>query len=240
MNVSFVLIAPAVPGNIGASARAIKTMGFNQLSLVNPCEYIGNEAQWRAHGSFDILENAKKFSDLDSATSNYDLIIGTTANTKRSAREDFVPIEQLSTLITSKKHHIENVAIVFGCEESGMSNEDLRKCDIVSTIPLKTTFPSLNLSQAVMLYAYELSKLESLLSVDTIDAEKPKTDPSEDLSFKKLKDRIRSLLINIGMSSDSNIFNRIMERVMFLKSCDINLLHSILTKLEAKVNKTDI
>lgn len=225
MDFHFILIEPAVPGNIGASARAIKTMGFYNLILINPCTYLEGEALWLAHGSVDVLEKAQIYPDFKSSIEDFDLVIGTTANTQRSAKGNFVPLSQLGPIIEEKKGNLNKVALVFGREESGMTNDELRCCDLVSTVPLKTSFPSLNLSQAVMLYAYELSKLSVPLHEEIIP---------DHHSLNKLREKIHHVLLRIEMKEGSNIFNRIMERISFLQHDDINLLHSILAKLEKK------
>jgi tRNA/rRNA methyltransferase len=221
----FVLIEPAVPGNVGAAVRALKTMGFCYLHLVNPCNHLCEEARRLAHGSHDLLESAKIHHDFNDLKSQFDLVIGTTANTKRSAKADFVPLNKLTELILNKKETVKSIAIVFGREESGLSNQELRLCDIVSTVPLKTTYPSLNLAQAVMLYAYELSKLDYC---------EPEPVSRSEASFNILKETTRKLLNNIDMNESSNIYPRIMERMMFLSDDDIHLLHSVLAKLNKK------
>ncbi len=222
---TFVLIEPRVPGNIGAAARAIKTMGFNSLYLINPCNYLEGEALWLAHGSKDVLESIKTFPDFLSAIHGFDLVIGTTANEKRSAKADYLPPEKLVQLMENKQGSISKVALVFGREESGMTNAELKLCDLVSSIPLKTSYPSLNLSQAVMLYAYEWSK-----------ASLSKNNPpvSGKGNFAIAKEKINLLMKEIGMHENSNLFNRIMERVSFMGSDDIKLLLSLIDRVRKK------
>ena len=79
MKISFVLVEPATPGNIGSATRALKTMGFESLLLVNPCDHLSNEARKLAYGSHDLLESAKVFNSLEEAIDNMDLVIATTA-----------------------------------------------------------------------------------------------------------------------------------------------------------------
>ena len=81
MEIHFILYKPAVPGNVGAAARAIKTMGFKHLRLINPCNHLGDEALMLAHGSHDILHSAALFEDFESAKADLDLVICTTACT---------------------------------------------------------------------------------------------------------------------------------------------------------------
>jgi len=219
MKVHFILVEPKVPENIGASARAIKTMGFNSLILVNPCSWKEGKAKWVAHGSGEILENAVVFKTLDEALKDSDFVVATTARA-RSVKYDNVPVRKLAGFLKQKSSVIDNLALVFGREESGLTNEEMKLCDIVSSIGMARSYPSLNLSMAVMIYAYELSAPDR--------EENPETDkiPGEN-SVKVLKTRIRELLLLTGINEDDNRFGRIMERISFLENDDINLLHSI-------------
>jgi tRNA/rRNA methyltransferase len=225
MQIHFILVEPAVPENVGAAARAIKTMGFSSLRLVNTKAHLEKEATWLAHASNEILENAQEFKTLKEATKDIDWIIGTSAK-KRRVNEDIYPANKINDLIKAKESSIKNLAIVFGREESGLKNEELKLCDIVTSVPMKTTYPSLNLGQSVMIYAYTLSMLE-------INEKKPdqKNDQAE-LNILKLK--TEAILSDIGFKKDSAIYNRIMERLMILGETDIHLLLSI----EHKINET--
>ncbi len=222
MQISFILVEPSTPENVGASARAIKTMGFNNLLLVSPCNHLSNPARWLAHGSEEVLENARVFSSLREAITGFDFIIGTTAK-YRSVKYDYHPVHQLPELIKSKGGTINNIAILFGREESGLRNEELKLCDLVTTIPMKTTFPSLNLSQAVMLYAWELSKIGmNTFAVPPVRDEK---------SFRLLHQKVEILLKRTGFDENSAIYPRFLERISILEEGDIHLIHSLCNKL---------
>jgi tRNA/rRNA methyltransferase len=219
---TFILVEPAVPENIGASARAIKTMGFNSLVLINPCDHLSAPARWLAHGSHDILENAVTFSTLTEVVPRYDFVIGTSAK-RRSVKFDYFPLTGLSGFLQSKGRTIKHVAIVFGREESGLRNDELRCCDIVTTIPMHCTFPSLNLSQAVMLYAWELSKMDQHID--------DKLDFSHNQSLRSLFEKVSTVLKKSGFKEDTAIYNRFIERIGFLEEGDIHLLHSFCARL---------
>lgn len=221
---NFLLIEPATPENVGAAARAIKTMGFCNLRLINPCNYLCDEARWLAHGSNDILEKAIIYDTFENAVADLDFIVGTTAK-KRNVKEDYIHVNQLHDLLENKKGSIQNIGIVFGREESGLRNNELKKCHAVSTVPLKNTYPSLNLAQAVMIYAYELSGIISL-------PQKQKNTDQNSLNI--LLKNIKYILKHIGMKEDSNIFPRILERLSLLSDDDIHLLHSISHKINEK------
>ena len=226
LNIHFILVEPAVPENVGAAARAIKTMGFTSLRLVNTKAHLDEKAGWLAHASNEILENAQEFSTLKDATKDIDWIIGTSAK-KRRVNEDYYPSNKLNDLIKAKTGTIKNLAIVFGREESGLTNDELKLCDIVTSVPMKTTYPSLNLAQSVMIYAYILSQLEY---------EEKKTDQEtnqDELSILKIK--TENILKEIGFKKDTAIYNRIMARLMILGETDIHLLLSIEHKIQEKL-----
>ncbi|WP_372948863.1 tRNA/rRNA methyltransferase [Mariniphaga sp.] len=222
MQISFILIEPAVPENVGAAARALKTMGFSQLVLVKPCDYLSDPARWLAHGSGEIIEKAEVFPSLKEALVGFDFVIGTSAK-KRSVKFDYYPLPKLSSFLISKGVSVNNVAIVFGREEYGLRNDELKLCDLVTTIPMKTTFPSLNLAQAIMLYAWELSKM--------LGSEIPKEENENKESLRSLLQKIHTILLETGFKEDSAIFPRFLERTSFLEEGDIHLLHSFCNKL---------
>ena len=222
MELVFILVEPATPENIGAAARAIKTMGISNMRLVNPCDHLSEPAKWLAHASNDVLENAQLFDKFEDAIADCDFIIGTTAK-QRSVKEDYLSIKETPSVLKAKGNTISKVAVAFGREDSGLRNEELRLCDLVSTVPLKTSYPSLNLAQAIMLYAYELSSIR----FSTGRQENKKINPE---SFHNLKKKTKSILLELGFKEKSAILPRIIERLNQLKETDIHLLHSITNK----------
>ena len=227
MEIHFILIEPAVPENIGASARAINTMGFKSLRLVNPVNFPNEKANWLAHGSVDILNKAQLFKTLGEASHDLDFTIGTSAK-KRSVKYDYYPASALKEIIQNKGSAIRNLGIVFGREESGLTNSELGLCDLVSYIPLASPYPSLNLSQAVMLFAYHLSQVG-----ESVNVSNPKTNIP---SYSLLKTRIEKILQSTGMDPTGAKYNRIIERLSILGEKDIKLLHSIAIELIKKLD----
>jgi tRNA/rRNA methyltransferase len=222
MQISFILVEPAVPENVGSVARAIKTMGFYDLLLINPCDHLSGPARWLAHGSVEVLDRARVFTSLEEALTGFDFIIGTTAK-RRSVKNDYHHLTELPELLRSKGDTVERAALVFGREESGLRNDELKMCDLVTTVPMKTTFPSLNLSQAVMLYAWELSKKSNPGDQDN--------KYHQDESLRELNLKVKTVLLNTGFREDSVIFSRFFERINALGEDDIHLLHSFCNKL---------
>lgn len=224
METFFILVEPSVPENIGASARAIKTMGFTSLRMVKPEGYPDERANWLAHGSQEILKKALVFPSLSEAIKDLDFVIGTSAK-KRSVKYDYYPISELKGILTKKEDNIRSLGLVFGKEESGLSNQELDLCDIISYVPMAKPYPSLNLSQAVMVYAYQLANL-------SIKNQIAESNPSFK-SHRELKKKTEVILERIGIPKDDAKFNRILERFAMLNETDLNLVHSISNKLSS-------
>ena len=150
-----ILVEPIYEFNIGMVARAMKNFGFNELYIVNP-KSLGEEARKYASHAVDILEKAKIVKTLKEALNDIDLSIATTGviggdyNVLRIA----MPIQELSKLI---KYH-GKVAIIFGREDHGLSNEEIALCDVLATIPTSKEYPIMNLSHAVTVVLYEITR----------------------------------------------------------------------------------
>jgi len=231
VQISFILVEPKVPENIGAAARAVKTMGYKRLVLINPCEYRTGPAQWLAHGSSDILGKAEVYGSLKEALTGTDITIGTTAR-YRSIKGEYTSLEDLRALLERESGNYKKVALVFGREESGLSNQEISLCDITSTIQLAAPYPSLNLSQAVMLYAYMLSGIKSP-DIDMDAVREPDLQ-----SLKLLKNKIESLLSETPVSENKALKGKIMERLALADGKDIKLFHSIANALFNKYENT--
>lgn len=229
MHISFILVKPKVPENIGASARAIKTMGFTTLMLVKPCEYREGPSRWLAHGAADILDNADIYDSLKEATAGMDIIIGTTAR-YRSTKGEYTDIRDLGSLLRDKYAGNKNIALVFGSEESGLSNDDLSLCDITSTVSMAAPYPSLNLSQAVMLYAYTLSNFK-------IPESREGETRAGEQSLTLLRSKAERLFSNTAISHNKALKGRILERLSLAAGTDIRLLHSIANALINKYER---
>lgn len=153
-----VLDEPKVPGNIGAIARTMKNFSFKELILVNPqCDHLSKEALDRAKHAKEILKKAKimKWEEV----LKIDTIIATTSQLGTDYNINRVPIspEQLTQIIPNG-----NIGIVFGSEEKGLSNEKIKQCGFVTTIPTSKEYPTMNLSHSVAVMLYELSKKKGL------------------------------------------------------------------------------
>lgn len=157
MRCIFVLVEPEDARNVGAAARALNTMGHEALRLVRPrCDHLSGKAKALAHRSFHLLESAEVFDSLEEATTDCHLRCAATAR-HRKEKLHYLSIEQLPDYLQQRSELLDTIALVFGGETSGLSNADLDLCEMVSTIPQVKASPSLNLSQAVMLYSFTLS-----------------------------------------------------------------------------------
>ncbi len=231
MKLYFVLVAPARPANVGAAARAMKTMGFDAMRLVASRVHEEEEASWVAHGAQEILTQAEAFDTLPEALADMDLVIATTAR-ERGRYQHYLTPGEIREQIRSKPS-LNKVAIVFGCEESGLSNEQLAEVDLISYLPLKVSYPSLNLGQAIMLYAYEMSQLMDELNADAAVAE----NFDNAGQVRVLKSKTAELLGELGVSQDEKLHQWVMDRVPMLPQRDLNMLHLLCKDLARKLGK---
>jgi len=153
-NVRVVLSHTSHPGNIGAAARAMKTMGLGSLYLVNPKSFPDKEAERRAAGAWDILNKAKVCAGLDEALSGTILAAAITARPRDLSHEVFDARRGALELVSNTRQ--DPVALVFGTEMSGLTTQEVSRCQIIVHIPAAPGYSSLNLASAVQVMAYEL------------------------------------------------------------------------------------
>jgi tRNA (cytidine32/uridine32-2'-O)-methyltransferase len=153
-SVRIVLVNTSDCRNIGSAARAMKTMGLSQLVLVDPQEMPNGQAQALAAGATDVLANAKVVSSLDEAVADCGLVVGTSARSRTLPWPMLDPRECGEKLIAEAKNF--PVALVFGRESSGLTNEELQLCHFHVQIPANPEYSSLNLAMAVQTLSYEI------------------------------------------------------------------------------------
>ena len=227
MIIYFLLVEPAVPENIGAAARAINTMGFKELRLIRPANHLADEAKWLAHGSTDVLENAKVYHSFTDAISDLDFVIATTAK-KRSTKYDYYSPEKAKILAEKKGKSVSKIGIAFGREESGLTNKEIQACDLASTIPLEKPYPSINLAQSVMIYAYIFSSAlndEATISRDS--------DNYRGI-YLEMKKKAEHIFSKLQIDKESNLYNRMLERIATCGDDDIRLFLSFAKKFDKK------
>ena len=236
-NLNFVLVETSHPGNIGACARAMNSMGILNLLLVNPKEFPSKEAEARAKSGKKVLNKAKVHKNINEAIGTSNLIIGTSARS-RSMPWPMMEVSNLGKTINDSLANKDEVSIVFGNEAVGLDNEDLGKCDFHLQIP---TFKdsSLNLSHAVQVVAYEIYK-ESFSS-DLIGQQR-EVDLATSMQKEKLIEHIETVLELLDFYDHKNPkqvparLRRLTKR-MQLDKLEIGILRGILSKLEDRLNK---
>lgn len=155
--IRIVLSHTSHPGNIGAAARAMKTMGLSRLTLVAPKLFPHPEATARASGAADLLEQAVVCATLDEALRDTVLVAGMTARRRDLAAPFHWAREGAAVLVDGTAQGTRDVALLFGNESAGLSNDELARCHLALTIPANPEYSSLNLGAAVQLMSYELS-----------------------------------------------------------------------------------
>lgn len=231
-NVHFVLVEPESPGNVGAAARAIKTMGFEKLVLVNPCSLNNDEIKMLAHRSMDIIHKAEIVDDFEQAIAPMRLTVATTMRKRHFKFPFFSPEQIADKLLSAALEH--PVAIVFGRESTGLTNEEILKCHLHSTIQTATQNPALNLSQAVMIYAHtffrHIEKTEIHYEYNLAsqyELEKFYEHLSRSLEMVRFVPRD-------GIDNFITRFRRLIGRAMAEKR-DVRLLHKLLQIFETRI-----
>ncbi len=170
-NIRIVLVGTSHPGNIGAAARAMKTMGLSRLYLVSPKDFPSAEATARASGADDLLHQAEVVSALPEALQGCGMVIATTARTRALSWQVMEPREMAEKVVEIAGE--QDVALVFGHERSGLSNEELDLCQAAVMVPTNEDYSSLNLAAAVQIISYEIR--QAVLNMGEVDHESDQT-----------------------------------------------------------------
>lgn len=231
MHFHIILVAPARPENVGAAARAMKTMGFTSLRIVDSDGHLQPQANWVAHGAGEILAQAESFPSLTAALHDIDFTIATTARSRARYRYYCSPTELVGQL-REKQAWLTNIALVFGREDAGLTNEELELADLLTGIPMANSYPSLNLGQSVMVYCYQLSGLTNRVA--------PVEEPSADRNqLQALRLRAQKLLNGLEVENDRKLSDWLDQRIGFLSRRDTAMLHTLLHDIEKKIKNDD-
>jgi len=152
----FVLVAPHYPENVGASARALKTMGFTRLGIVRPSRLAFPThpmAQKMAVKSWDVLDGAELYDNVDEAIVGCDVVVATSA---RRGLSGVKTPRDLAPRLVAHAAQGQRIVVLWGNEKSGLTNLELARADLLLRVPIAADQPSLNLAQAVQLVSYEL------------------------------------------------------------------------------------
>ncbi|NHK29778.1 MAG: RNA methyltransferase [Asgard group archaeon] len=179
MTIKVVLVEPSVPGNIGATARIMKNFDFIELVLINPQTELTGETYKFAMNAKDILENIAIFDSLKEFAETVTYIVGTTAKicTDKGSTDARVAVSSNDPTLKNLLEFQDDIAILFGREDKGLTNEEIDLCDMTIHIPTSEDYKTLNLAQAVSIILYSLHILrDDLLSTHYREAKKEEKD----------------------------------------------------------------
>ncbi|AUX92326.1 tRNA/rRNA methyltransferase [Mixta gaviniae] len=223
MRFPLILVSPARPENIGAAARAMKTMGFSELRIVQSDAWQQPAARIVAHGAGEIIDNIQHYPSLSAALADIDFSVATTARSRAKFRYYATP-QQVETILREKQQWVSSMALVFGREDSGLTNEELAQVDLLTGIPMANDYPSLNLGQAVMVYCYQLSALMQV--APTAPA------PADGQQLDALRQRVVTLLERLNVADDEKLADWLQQRIGLLEQRDSAMLHRLLHDIE--------
>ncbi|GMG87384.1 tRNA (cytosine(32)/uridine(32)-2'-O)-methyltransferase TrmJ [Biformimicrobium ophioploci] len=195
-NIRIVLVNTAHPGNIGGAARALKNMGLVQLYLVAPREFPAANAVWRASNAADLLDTAVVVDTLEEAVADCGLVVATSARERRIPWPLLTPRQCGERAVAEAAEH--PVAIVFGREDRGLTNEELQRCNYHVHIPSNPEYSSLNLATAVQVLAYEMRvahlEAEQGKALEYTDWDRPPARQQElEAYFEHLQETLETL-----------------------------------------------
>ncbi len=228
MHLAVVLVSPARAENIGAAARAMKTMGFTDLRIVDSVAHLEEGARRVAHGAGDVLDNITTYTTLADALADVQFTVATTARSRAKFHYYATP-EELVPLLREKSEWLQTGALVFGREDSGLTNDELVLADILTGVPMVVDYPSLNLGQAVMVYCYQLATLIQN-GAEPIAAR-------DDNPLHALRMRAHALLDQLGVADDIKMADWLDQRIGVLGQRDTAMLHRLLHDIEKKLTE---
>lgn len=234
--IRIVLVNTSHPGNIGGAARAMKNMGLERLYLVEPQDFPSDQAVWRAAGATDVLDKAVVVQSLDEAIAGCSLVVGTSARERRIPWPLLDP-RQCGESVWQEAHQHE-VAIVFGREDRGLTNEELQKCNYHVHIPSNPEYSSLNLATAVQVITYEI-RMAYLLATENNTLPQHQWDfpPADAQSLETFYTHIEDTLVQLDFLDRDNpkqtmtrlrrLFNRVRMDQM-----ELNIFRGVLTAMQ--------
>lgn len=229
--IKFVLDQTSHPGNIGSAARAMKVMGLSTLHLVRPVLFPHAEATALASSADDLLDCAEVHESMDAALEDCTFIVGTSARVRSVAQPMLAPREAAARLTAESGP----VAVVFGCERSGLDNTTLDRCHALVQVPTNPEYSSLNLAQAVQIMAYELRLAALAADADRLPRSDeagpvPASDKRMAVFFERLEQTLR--IIRFSTPGQDETLHRRLRRVFLRARPDddeLNILNGILS-----------
>jgi len=232
------LLNTSHPGNIGAAARAMKTMGLGELGLVKPKQFPAAEATARASGADDLLARAQVFDSLDDALRGCQLVIGASARA-RSIPCPMLDPRECAGMITGRTGT--RAAVLFGNEQSGLSNAEMDRCQYLVRIPANPGYSSLNLASAVQIIAYELRMASNAMTIDRA-AEQPQPVPVDSAAMERFYRHLEQVLVELDFLDPANP-RQLMRRLRRLYNRagpddnEMNILRGILSATQQKCGR---
>ena len=236
-----ILVGTSHPGNIGSAARAMKTMGVTKLYLVEPQCAITKESYALASGAGELLENAV-ITNLKTAILNCELVVGVSARTRSISLPIYEPRAASNKWIKQIKKTKAHIALVFGREDSGLSNEELYLCNQQVCIPSMPAFSSLNLAAAVQVLCYE-ARQAFLAQSDANQTDCMNVDTSRLVKTQSMEyfyNQLQNIMEQVEFFKHTNA-EKIMTKLRSLyaraeiKEDELNILQGILTKIQQKL-----
>ena len=243
--IRIVLVEPSHGGNIGGCARAMKNMGLTRLVLVAPQGFPGAEASARAAGADDVLAQAQVCATLDEAIANCQLVVGASARARRIAWPNLEPHLAARKLVDAATE--QEVAVLFGRERTGLSNDELDRCQILVNIPANPEFSSLNLACAVQVIAYEIrraSMVDSTAANSVGTAEMLGEPLATSAEVQQFYQHLEQVMTQTGFLDPDNPrllmrrIARLYNRVQ-LTSNEVNILRGILASFTQKTPRNN-
>ncbi|WP_236631702.1 tRNA (cytosine(32)/uridine(32)-2'-O)-methyltransferase TrmJ [Endozoicomonas numazuensis] len=242
-NISIVLINTTHPGNIGAAARAMKTMGLSRLVLVEPLEFPSGKAFALASGADDLLANAKVVGTLEEAVADCHFVVGTSARVRGVSLPLVDPRACASQILGEAGAG--QIALVFGREDRGMTNEELQMCHLQVHVPTNPDFSSLNLGAAVQVMAYELRMAWLAVTRGELPLPIPRShDLASQEDVERFYEHLYKTLVQIGFLEHSS-HEKIMAKLRRMYGrirpdrVELNILRGILSETGKCAEKAD-
>lgn len=193
-NIRVILFEPREPGNIGSAARALKGMGLSQLYLVNPVPFLEAKPTWyMAHGATDVIENCCVVDTLEEALEGIQFLVGTTHRRRDPRLPPSVSAREAAQEIAAVSQG-QGVGLLFGREDFGLSTSQISHCQLIASVPMASKNPSLNLAQAVQVFAYEV------FLASAGDIPPPELEYASVNEIEAFYGRITALLQRIGVT----------------------------------------
>ena len=251
-NVRIVMVETSHPGNIGATARAMKNMTLSDLALVSPQPHPGGEgkARARASGATDVLYGAVKYDCLADAIADCDLVIGASARLRSVTWPELNPREMAekvfavgSDVANGKPQVFEKTAIVFGREDAGLTNEEMDLCQFLVHIPANSEYSSLNIAAAVQVLCYELY-MTALLNEGAIAKAENEHPLASSKDTEYFYEHLEQTLVDMNFLNRGNPMQLMRRLRKLFNRCgldkvEVNILRGILTAVSRGFPKSE-